>query len=582
MTENYARELRQQAEDRLRATATAAGENLSAQDMRRLVHELQVHQIELEMQNDELRQAQQQLEASHARYFELYDLAPVGYCTVSEQGFILEANLTAALLLGTSRSALVQQPVSRYIVKADQDTYYKCRKELFASHEPQLCELQMLHSDGTTVWVHVVVSLTQDGDSEPLQRMVLTDITERRHLNRALQVRNTDLESARQVADKANLAKSEFLSSMSHELRSPLHAILGFAQLLEGGPPTPTPTQQASIGQILRAGWYLLGLISEILDLSLVESGHLTLASETISISDVLRDCRAMIDPLAQKQGIHLYFPSDASDYCVVADPIRFKQVVVNLLSNAIKYNRAGGTVEVTVSEPATQRLRISVRDTGQGLSVNNLAHLFEPFNRLGQETGVQEGTGIGLAISRRLVEAMGGTIGASSTPGVGSIFWVEFDRAKARTVLYCVPEVVKPAPGITRRPGRRTLLCIEDNPANLALVEQLVARRAELRLLSAGDGVHGVVLARTHLPDVILMDITLPGLNGNQALALLREDPTTRHIPVLALSANAMPDDIEKGLAAGFFRYLTKPMRIDAFMQALDEALAAADTPKG
>jgi PAS domain S-box-containing protein len=395
-----------------------------------------------------------------------------------------------------------------------------------------------------------------------------------RDSSQALQEKNVELESARSVADKANLAKSEFLSSMSHELRSPLNAILGFAQLMETGSPLPTPAQKASIDQILKAGWYLLELINEVLDLALIESGKLSLSPEPMSLVDVMLECQAMIEPQAQKSGIHMSFPEFESPYFVHADRTRVKQVLINLLTNAIKYNRAQGAVEVTCSAGTDKRIRISVQDTGEGLSPEKLTKLFQPFNRLGQEASSEEGTGIGLVVSKRLVELMGGVIGVESTVGVGSVFWIELNTT-AEPQLAGAAEPLTPIQArVQHGAALRTLLYVEDNRANMQLVEQLIARRPDMRLLSAGDGRQGITLARTHQPEVILMDINLPGISGIQALKILREDPATAHIPVLAISANAMPHDIKKGLEAGFFRYLTKPIKVKEFMDALNRAL--------
>jgi PAS domain S-box-containing protein len=387
-----------------------------------------------------------------------------------------------------------------------------------------------------------------------------------------------ELTGAKAAAERANLAKTEFLSNMSHELRSPLNAILGFAQLQASDTAPQTDGQRESTGQILQAGWYLLDLINEILDLALIESGKLLLSLEPMSLDEVMLDCQTMIEPQAQKYGVTMKFSPMVKPCFVRADRTRVKQILLNLLSNAIKYNHAGGTVIVECILRSPERIRISVRDTGAGLDADKLNQLFQPFNRLGQQAGGEEGTGIGLVMTKRLTELMGGVIGVESIVGVGSVFWVELIRAPRPQFAGGAAEAALLAPIPVQSSGAvRTVLYVEDNPANLKLVEQLIARRPNIRLLSAADATVGIALARTRLPEVILMDINLPGISGIRALKLLREDPLTRHIPVVAISANAMPHDIRKGLEAGFFQYLTKPIRVDAFMRALDVALEAS-----
>jgi PAS domain S-box-containing protein len=489
-------------------------------------------------------------------------------------GIISDVNKQMEALTGCTRDELIGAPFKNYFTDAERAE--AGIKRVLKETKLTNYELTARARDGKETVVSYNATTFYDRD-RTLQGVFAAarDITERKILDQALQ-------GAKLAAEKANLAKSDFLSNMSHELRSPLNAILGFAQLMESGTPAPTVAQGQSIDQILQAGWYLLELINEILDLALIESGKLSLSPEPISLAEVLSDCRGMIEPLALKSGVGLTFPRFDDTAFVKADRTRLKQVFINLLSNAIKYNRAGGTVEVICAMNATERTRISVRDTGNGLPPEKLAQLFQPFNRLGQESGSEEGTGIGLVVSKRLVELMGGDIGAESTVGIGSVFWIDLHSIGAPR-LGAATELMVVAPVRPHTdPPTRTLLCVEDNPTNLLLVEKLLERRSDIRLLVAKDGVRGIEMARAARPDVILMDINLPGISGLIALGILAEDPETAGIPVIALSANAMPDDIEKGLAAGFFRYLTKPIKVDKFMDTLDSALAVVQHEAG
>ena len=499
--------------------------------------------------------------------------------TTDPSGSITDVNKQMEALTGCTRDELIGAPFKKFFT--DPDRAETGIKLVLSETKVTNFELTARARDDKKTVVSCNATTFYDRD-RTLQGVIVAarDVTERKRLDQSLQETNVQLENAKSAAEKANLAKSDFLSSMSHELRSPLNAILGFGQLMESGSPPPTAGQKDSIDQILQAGWYLLELINEILDLSLIESGKLSLSPESMSLAEVLNDCQAMIEPQAQKSAIRMLFPRSDSPYFVKADRTRVKQVLINLLSNAIKYNRADGTVEVKCREITAERIRISFHDTGQGLSEENLAQLFQPFNRLGQESGAEEGTGIGLVVSKRLVELMGGAIGAESTVGVGSVFWIELNATAAPQLVLGEAEPRASAPALLQSDlPLRTLLYVEDNPANLMLVERLVARRPDMRLLSARDGSRGIEIARASLPDVILMDINLPGISGIKALRILLDDPATTHIPVIALSANAMPHDIEKGLEAGFFRYLTKPIKVNEFMDTLDVALKFAET---
>jgi PAS domain S-box-containing protein len=502
--------------------------------------------------------------------------------TTDPRGIITDVNQQMEALTGCTRDELIGAPFKDYFT--DPDRAEAGIKRVLTGSKVTDYELTARARDGKETVVSYNATTFHDRDRK-LQGVFAAarDVTERKRFERTLQENNVELERARAAAEKANLAKSDFLSSMSHELRSPLNAILGFAQLINSDSPPPTSSQTASIDQILHAGWYLLDLINEILDLAQIESGKLALSREPTSLAEVMLECQAMIEPQGQKRGIKMTFPLLGIPYFVDADRTRLKQVLINLLSNAIKYNQPNGTVVVDCALLAmkgntAERVRISVRDTGAGLPPDMLMQLFQPFNRLGQERSTEEGTGIGLVMSKRLVEMMGGLIGVESTVGLGSVFWFELNStAEPKLELDTAQPAAMAPEQIQSGAPLRTLLYVEDNPANLKLIEQLIARRHDIRLLSARDGNLGIQLARDHQPDVILMDINLPGISGVEALKILREDPATAHIPVVALSANAMPRDIQKGLQAGFFRYLTKPIRVGEFMDTLEVALEFA-----
>jgi PAS domain S-box-containing protein len=497
--------------------------------------------------------------------------------TTDPAGIITDVNKQMEALTGCTRDELIGAPFKNYFTDPEQAE--AGIKRVLNGSKVTDYELTARARDGKETVVSYNATTFHDRDRK-LQGVFAAarDVTERKRFERALQESNIELARAKAAAEKANLAKSDFLSSMSHELRSPLNAILGFAQLINSDSPPPTTAQASSIDQILHAGWYLLELINEILDLAQIESGKLALSREPTSLSEVMLECQAMIEPQALLRGITMTFPEPAIPYFVEADRTRLKQVLINLLSNAIKYNQANGTVVVDYSASTPNRLRVSVRDSGAGLSPDMLTQLFQPFNRLGRETSREEGTGIGLVMSKRLVELMGGTIGVASTVGSGSVFWFELNSVSPPQLAAdsAAPASATQAP-VQQGAALRTLLYVEDNPANLKLVEQLIARRPDMRLLVAGDGDLGIQLARANQPEVILMDINLPGISGIEALKILREDSATAHIPVVALSANAMPRDVEKGLQAGFFQYLTKPIKVNEFMNTLDVALEFA-----
>ena len=493
--------------------------------------------------------------------------------TTDPSGIITDVNRQMEELTDSTRYELIGSPFKKFFTNPD--LAEAGIKLVLIKKKITNYELEVVSRIGKQTAVSFNATTFYDRDRK-LQGVFAAarDITERKLLDLALQEKNSELESARLIADKANLAKSEFLSSMSHELRSPLNAILGFAQLMESDSATLSPTHQEGVEQILEAGWHLLKLINEILDLAKVESGQITISQEPVSLAEVLRECQTMIEPQAQENNIHLIFPTFATPSFVRADRTRIKQVLLNLLSNAIKYNSDPGEIEVSYRELGSGNVRVSIMDTGIGLLPEHLEQLFVPFNRLGQDEGSEQGTGIGLVVAKRLVELMGGAIGVDSTVGEGSVFWFELPSSAAPELSAIDDEPEQTAATKPYEHHPYTLLYVEDNPANLRLVEQIAARHTEIKMLSAEDGVQGVELARQVLPEVILMDVNLPGMSGTEAMHILHEDPLTAHIPVIAISANAMPHDIERGMKAGFFRYITKPIKVDELMDVLNQAL--------
>jgi PAS domain S-box-containing protein len=350
---------------------------------------------------------------------------------VQRAGNIIYANAAALKLFGTTRAqALVGKPVLERVHPDFHPAVLALMKSMIHDRvTTPMAEMVLLKLDGTLIEVEIQSILTVF-DGAPAIQIALHEVTERVRLGKLLQARNSELERARSMAETANRAKSDFLSNMSHELRTPLGTILGYAQLLGSGTPAPSPSQKRNIDQIVKAGWYLLELVNEVLDLATIESGKLSLSLAPMSLTSVLLECQAMLEPLATERAIGLSFPRLDAPCFVNADRIRVKQVLINLLSNAIKYNKVGGTVAMTCRVSAYERIRICIADTGQGLAPEGVAQLFQPFNRLGQERSAEAGTGIGLVMCKRLIELMGGAIGVQSTLGEGSIFWIELDLA--------------------------------------------------------------------------------------------------------------------------------------------------------
>jgi len=555
------------------------------QRLRELVHLETQHLLERQQEtNQQLEQANRTLQVSEENLAVTLNSIGDAVVATDAEGRVTRLNPLAERLTGWTQAQAMGRLVDEIFHIINQET-----------RQPALIPVKDTLAHGTIHGLANHTVLIARGGSEcaiadscaPIRDrsgqvvgtvLVFRDVTKEYAVRRALEESNVELGQAKSAAEKASLAKSDFLSHMSHELRTPLNAILGFAQLMETATPAPTPAQAARLDQILHAGWHLLNLINEILDLAVIESGKVSLSLEAVSLAETMADCQAMIEPQAQQRGIRLTFPQFDRPIYVRADCTRLKQIVINLLSNAIKYNRPHGTVRVDCAEISAGRIRITVRDTGAGLGAEKVAQLFQPFNRLGQEASGVAGTGIGLVVTKQLAELMEGVLGVESVVGVGSVFWIELRQTEAPALA--LKGVAPASPAQMRRAADarvRTLLYVEDNPANMMLVQQLIAQHSDLRMLTAVNGTQGIELACAAQPDVILMDINLPGISGIDALRVLRADPATAHIPIVALSANAMPRDVKKGLEAGFFSYLTKPIKIHEFSETLNKALEFA-----
>nr|WP_255721763.1 ATP-binding protein [Ectothiorhodospira lacustris] len=399
----------------------------------------------------------------------------------------------------------------------------------------------------------------------------LRDVTDRKQIE-------TILIQAKETAEHANRAKSEFLSSMSHELRTPMNAVIGFAQLLEYDPHL-NQEQLENILEILSAGRHLLELINELLDLAHVESGVMQLDIQPVKLCEVLQGCLDLLQPLADQRAIQLSYRCDGA-LKVSADPMRLRQILVNLISNAIKYNRRQGSVHISVHALDNHRICIAVEDTGNGIAEDQMNRLFQPFSRLGNTDDAVEGLGIGLSITQRIVQLMGGSIGVESRLHAGSRFWVELPDATPQNAAI---GIAAPRAGMSSSPSaiQGHVLYIEDDGANLRLISRLLVERLGIRVTGAATAREGLALAQHHRPDLILLDIGLPDKDGYKTLSILKAEPDLRDIPVVALTAQAMRGNAEQGLAAGFTEYITKPFNTERLLRSVTRLLGPSPSSK-
>lgn len=535
----------------------------------------------------EQKEVEKRLRESESQFRGAFDYSAVGMAIVSLEGKWLEVNRAICSIVGYSKEELLQRKFQDITHPDDLGTdLHLMANVLEGESNTYEMEKRYFHRSGQVVWVQLNVSLVRDIEGNPLYFISqIQDISDRRRAEDALLTLNSDLErhieertaelqQAKENADRANLAKSDFISRMSHELRTPLNSIMGYAQLLELQYEDAKVNEAAN--SILKGGRHLLAMINEVLDLSRIESGTLAISVEPVEFGPLLYQAIRLLQPIADSAEIQLLVAGNIEKGLhVLADRQRLLQVLVNLMGNAIKYNHAGGQVIVRCVEPVKGLARIEISDTGRGISVDDQRFLFQPFQRFG-DPGV-EGTGLGLALSERFVGLMGGRLGLGKSSDSGSTFFVELAKADPTTLVTLPTTMIETNPSLLQN-HRGTVLYIEDNLSNMRLVEMTLADSEGISLIPAVQGLLGLELARQHKPDVILLDLHLPDITGEQALRRLKSDPSTFEIPVIVLSADATESRIRALRAAGAVEYLTKPLDLNRLLMALQDYLPTTD----
>lgn len=538
---------------------------------------LRATQLNLAQLYAQRKQAEDAVRQSEQRFHQALDDMMEGCMLIGFDWTILYVNEAGARYTQQQRVELMGHKLTAIFPGIEQSEVFALYRQVMQERVPLRHEVSFQFPDGSVSWFELCVTPTQEGISS-----LGLDITERRQLAQRQEMakaqlellvaeRTADLQAALDSARQASSAKSTFLSGMSHELRTPMNAILGFSQLLQMQ--ALPDKQMGMVTEIRRAGQHLLALIDDLLDLTRVESGKVPLSITAVALADVVNEALSITQGHFERMSINLVNHC-APGGCVLADAVRLRQVIVNLLSNAAKYNREHGQVTLETAVTDGQHLRLSISDTGQGITPEQIPLLFHTFERLGAERSGIQGSGIGLALSKQLTELMGGTIGVSSKVGEGSIFWIELPLSQggATTEVRALPRADE-----ARSPVPLQVLYIEDNPANLKVIEDLFTTRPQWHLLTAETGPAGLAQARGAPLDVILLDIHLPDMDGYEVLQALRSDSRTRSIPVIALSADAMPEQVERGLQAGFQAYLAKPLDLRQLLTALDALTSQA-----
>ncbi|MBT9546871.1 MAG: response regulator [Candidatus Sericytochromatia bacterium] len=528
-------------------------EGMEVDDIQHLVHELLVHQIELEMQNDELHRTQLELDAARSRYYELYNLAPVGYLSVSQKGLILEANLSASALLNLSQLELLKQPIFRFILPEDQDVFYHHRKNILSTGQAQTCELRLRHlTEGQPTWLYLNGSLlSSNRHGDPIFLLILSDISELKQLETERQ--------ARQKAEFASQAKSRFLAHMSHEIRTPLNAILGFSELMQQQ--LHEPRWQNYLQAINSSGKTLLHIIDDILDLSKIEAGKIEIKPTAIDLRQLVQELDLLLRKSFAEKGLKFEVQTDPDlPISLSLDPLRLRQILINLLNNALKFTTKGSVI-LRISYLATSaesgQLSLSVSDTGVGISDHFKSRIFQPFEQEPSSEQTSTGTGLGLAITYQLVELMQGQILLESQLGVGTSFQILLSDIR-QSSLSSSTEARSDTLFLNFAPA--CLLLVDDQPTNLQLLQAYLEEQP-FQILLAHNGQEACEQALQSQPDLILMDIRMPVMDGTEALRQLKSNPLTASIPVIALTAYSLQQEKNSFLEMGFDGYLRKPV---------------------